>query len=75
MTKIKVIQVQDECIGCGACESTSPKLFEMKETKAHLKGSKKVKWKGKDAFEVETDLVKDAKEAVDVCPVTCIHTE
>ena len=75
MTKIKVIQVQDECIGCGACESTSPKLFEMKETKAHLKNSHKIKWKGKDAFITETDLINDAKEAVDVCPVTCIHIE
>lgn len=28
---------QDECIGCGACESTCPEVFELVEDKSQVK--------------------------------------
>lgn len=72
MPKLRIEHDVNECIGCGACEAVCPEFFEMvqgSEFKAHLKGSKKVYEKET----LETNDAKNVKEAIDSCPVTCIH--
>ena len=59
MTKISINQ--EKCIGCGACESTAPNLFELKDGKAKAKKQPKSK-----------DEEKKAKEAEEGCPVQAI---
>ena len=55
---------EEECIGCGSCVEICPEVFQMKE--------------GEEKAEVITpeggpeDLV---QEAIDTCPVSCIHWE
>jgi ferredoxin len=51
---------RETCIGCGACASTCPKVFEMKDGKAHVK-------KGQ-----ENSKEKCVEEAKDSCPVGAI---
>lgn len=51
---------EDACIGCGACEATCPKVFELKEGKAHVK-------KGQEKSKENC-----VKEAADGCPVGAI---
>ncbi len=48
---------KDTCIGCGACESVCPEVFEMKDGKARVKKQSKEKC---------------VKEAEDSCPVDAI---
>jgi len=51
---------KDKCIGCGACASTCPEVFEMSDNgKAQIKSNAK-----KDA--------KCVKEAIKNCPVEAI---
>jgi len=57
-TKYK-IEVNDECIGCGACVSVCPETFEMKGDKAIVKQSEK------------TELSSET-EAKECCPVDAI---
>lgn len=52
------VNVSDACIGCSACASAAPEYFEMKDGKAHPKGT-------------VTDVAK-AKQAAGVCPVGAI---
>ncbi len=55
---------EEECIGCGSCVEICPEVFQMKEDdeKAEV-----VKSEGGPA-----DLI---QEAIDTCPVSCIHWE
>jgi len=62
MTKFKIVQNRDVCIGCGACASVCPKNWVMKGDKAHPK-------------ETKLDDIGCNQEAVDVCPVQCIKIE
>jgi len=50
---------QEDCIGCGSCESICPEVFEMKEGKAHVKPN---------ANPPKNRL----KEAIESCPVDAI---
>ena len=59
--KIKV--VEENCIGCGACESICGELFEVAEVS-------KVKKK-----EVPEELKEKAQEAIDSCPTSAITEE
>jgi len=60
-----------KCIGCGTCVSLCPKYFEMGEDgKSHLKDSK-----SNEGDELEIKEVSCARDAVDSCPVRCIHIE
>mgnify|MGYP006305071011 CR=1 FL=1 len=59
---MKVSVDEEKCIGCGACVSVCPDVFEMNDDGKSV------------AKEKETD--EDcAKEAVDVCPVDAIEVE
>jgi ferredoxin len=55
---------EEECIGCGSCVEICPEVFQMKE--------------GEEKAEVikpeggPEDLI---QEAMDTCPVSCIHWE
>ena len=56
---VKVSVDKKTCIGCGACASICPNVFEMKDGKSIVK-----KFKAEDAF--------CAKEAKSSCPVDAI---
>ena len=66
---MKIILEKSKCIGCGTCQALCPKYFELKDGKAHLKDSKN----SEEKEEIETNEIDCAKEAVDACPVQCIH--
>ena len=54
---------QEECVGCGNCEETCPEVFRLND---------------EDLAEVhnpEGATEDKIKEAIDICPVECIHWE
>ena len=55
---------EDECIGCGSCEEVCPEVFKLKEEKEK---AEVIKPEGGPK-----DLI---QEAIDTCPVSCIHWE
>ena len=60
----KVLIDQDECIGCGVCEEMCPEVF-------HLDiGAGKA-----EVVQEEGGPEDQIQEAVDNCPVECIHWE
>jgi len=79
MAKNKIYHERHLCIGCSACASIAPEVWEMKEIddeyKSHIIGCKL----GKDEVGVvEEKNIKDDtldinKEAAESCPVNCIH--
>lgn len=50
---------KSKCIGCGACASACPSVFEIKDAKAYVKSG----------ADTKKPCVKEAK---DVCPVDAI---
>ena len=56
-----VLEVTDECIGCSACVSMAPELFEMKGDVAVPKKT-----------ELSSEEEQKAKETVGICPVDAI---
>jgi ferredoxin len=55
---------EEECIVCGTCEEICPEVFKMKED---IEKSEVIKPEGGPE-----DLI---QEAMDTCPVDCIHWE
>lgn len=51
---------KEKCIGCGSCEAICPKVFELKDGKAHVK-------KGQEKSKLPC-----VKEAADICVVQAI---
>lgn len=44
---------KEKCIGCGLCASICPEVFEMKDGKAHAKGSGKCAKEAADSCPVD----------------------
>jgi ferredoxin len=59
------VTVNEDCIGCGLCESTAPDVFAINDDGVA------------EAIvdEVPEDMEDDAQEAADGCPVTAIEVE
>jgi ferredoxin len=57
--------VNDNCIGCGACEGTCPEIFFMND-----QGLAEAK-----DIDVPPELEESAKEAKEGCPVSVIEEE
>lgn len=55
---------EDECIGCGSCVELCPEVFEMDGD-----SEKAV------VIKPEGGPEDDIQEAIDTCPVECIHWE
>jgi ferredoxin len=55
---------EDECIGCGSCEEICPEVFKLNE---ETEKAEVIKPEGGPE-----DLI---QEAIDTCPVSCIHWE
>lgn len=71
---MKIIHEKSKCIGCGSCTILCPKYWEMGEDgKAHLLNSELDEKKEIETLEIEQKDIGCNKEAVDVCPVQCIH--
>ncbi len=58
------IIVEDECIACGACEETCPEVFRVNES---LGFAQVINPGGASEEKIQ--------EAMEVCPVNCIHWE
>ena len=58
------LKVTDECIGCSACVSNSPNLFEMDDAKAVPKKT-----------ELTDADIEEANQNVSLCPVDAIKIE
>jgi ferredoxin len=54
--------VEDECIGCGACEEICPEVFRMNES---LGFAQVINPTGAPEEKIQ--------EAMDACPVGCLH--
>ncbi len=63
MSKVVYID-EEECIGCGSCVKICPEVFQMKEDEEK---TEVIKPEGGPE-----DLI---QEAMDTCPVSCIHWE
>ncbi len=58
----KVTIDEDECTGCGTCESLAPDIFKMDDNTGKAIVIKAV---GGDQSDIDS--------AIDACPSTCIH--
>ena len=56
--------VEDECIGCGSCSDICPEVFELDEAAGIAK-----------VINSEGGPENLVQEAVEACPVECIHWE
>lgn len=61
---MKVFIDEDECIGCGTCVELCPDVFEMNEEKEKA-----------EVILSEGGPKECIEEAIDSCPVSCIHWE
>jgi ferredoxin len=60
----KVYLDQDECIGCGSCEEICPEVFKLDEDTEKA-----------EVIKPEGGAEDQIQEAIDTCPVSCIHWE
>ena len=74
MTKITIDR--EGCIGCGACWSTCPEIYEPNAEDAKSQIVEKFQVDNKMAEgKVEDDLAGCARQGADVCPVQVIYVE
>jgi ferredoxin len=60
----KVYIDEDECVGCGACEELCPDVFKV-DVDTEIAG----------IIQSEVDSEECIEEAMETCPVDCIHWE
>lgn len=58
---MEVIVHQDQCIGCGLCESICPEVFRMTDENVA------------EAYQQPERITDEVQDAVDSCPVGCIQ--
>jgi len=69
---MKIIHERKKCIGCGTCVALCSKYWAMAEDgKSNLLGAKVNSKTGN--HEVTIEKIECNQEAVDSCPVQCIH--
>jgi ferredoxin len=56
------VVVEEECIACGNCEAVCPEVFRVNESLGHS-----------EVINPEGAPEKKIQEAIDQCPVQCIH--
>jgi ferredoxin len=61
---MKVIIDEDECIACGTCFELCPEVFRMNEEREKA-----------EVIPPEGGPQECIEEAIDSCPVSCIHWE
>jgi ferredoxin len=61
---MKVIIDEEECIACGTCVELCPDVFQMNEEKEKA-----------EVILAEGGPKECIEEAIDSCPVSCIHWE
>jgi ferredoxin len=54
---------EDECISCGACVDSCPDVFQMNDDNIA------------EIYNAEGASEEEIQDALDSCPVTCIHWE
>lgn len=59
----KVFVDKDECISCGLCVELAPEVFKLDDEGVA------------EVFDPEGASEEKIQEAVDACPVSCIHWE
>jgi len=73
---MRIVHERYKCIGCGACVNICPSLFKMdSDGKISLKG---LDIEHNKEIDREIKIIKEAgcaNEAVEICPVECIHIE
>lgn len=71
--KMKIIQKQKDCIGCGTCVVLCPDFWEMDEGgKAKPKQGRRNEKTGDYEFEIEDSKGVCNKDAAEACPVQII---
>lgn len=69
---MKIVFERQKCLDCGSCQAVCSKYWKLAENgKAELLGSKQNP-KTKN-YELEVKNIGCNQEAVDSCPVQCIH--
>ena len=61
---MKVIVDEEVCIGCETCSELCPEIFRMDEMKEKA-----------EVIQPESGSVSCIEEAMEACPVSCIHWE
>jgi ferredoxin len=59
---MKVFINEEECIGCGSCVELCPEIFRMNEDKEKA-----------EVTQPDGGSEECIEEAMDTCPVSCIH--
>jgi len=60
----RVVIDEEECIGCGNCEDVCPEVFKLDRDREKS-----------EVIKPEGGPVECIEDAMDACPVSCIHWE
>ena len=71
---VKIIQKNEECIGCGMCENVCHDFWELDGAEGKAKPTKGFKNEEGD-YEFEVEKVGCNQEAIDSCPVQIISIQ